>query len=214
MTKIIPKGKVIALLQKKGGAAKTTTTINLLGAFLEKGFNAVLCDMDKDKPDAIYWTDNGTDLVDCVIPLVDENPKKRVEELKLQYDFIIIDTPPNFEAAALKAAMVCDFAIIPCAASLIEVKALEDAAACAMLADKPFKFLASRITKNTKATKQLLSQLEATKTSFKTYITNSVTMTECQSAGTWVGKYAPSSINHQQYLELVNEILTHLGVAV
>jgi chromosome partitioning protein len=206
------KGKVIALLQKKGGAAKTTTAINLLGAFLEKGFKAVLCDMDKDKPDAIYWADNGTDLIENVIPLVDENPKKKIEELKLQYDFIIIDTPPNFEAAALKAAMICDFSIIPCAASLIEVKALHDAAACAMLANKPFKFLASRVTKNTKSTNQLLNQLGETGTSFKTYITNSVTMTECQSTGTWVGRYASSSNNHQQYLELVNEIFIYLGV--
>ena len=208
------KGKVIALLQKKGGAAKTTTAINLLGAFLEKGHTAVLCDMDKDKPDAIYWADNGTDLADYVIPLVEDNPKNKVDELKSRYNFIIVDTPPNFEAAALKAAMLCDFAIIPCAASLIEVKALEDAATCAMLANKPYKFLASRITKNTKATKQLINQLEETGTNFKTYITNSVTMTECQSVGTWVGKYAPQSSNHLQYLELINEILSYLkGVA-
>ena len=206
---MIKKTIVIALLQKKGGAAKTTTAINLLGSLLSKGYKTILCDMDKDKPDAIYWADNGTDLIENVLPLVEENPKKKIEELKTQYDFIIIDTPPNFEAAALKAAMVCDFAIIPCAASLIEIKALEDAATCAILANKPYKFLASRITKNTKATKQLIEQLEKTGSSFKTFITNSVTMTECQNFGTWVGSHAPESSNHQQYLELINEILQY-----
>lgn len=203
---------VISLLQKKGGATKTTTAINLLGALLEENITTILCDMDKEKPDSIYWAENGEELNKSVIPLFDDNPMKKVESLKKQYQFIIIDTPPQLEAAALKAALICDFAIIPCGAALIERKALEEAATCALMANKPYKFLASRVTKNTNATKELLTQLEETGTYFKTYITNSVVMTECQSTGTWVGNYAPDSNNHLQYRSLVKELLQSLGV--
>lgn len=203
---------VISLLQKKGGATKTTTAINLLGALLETNTTAILCDMDKEKPDSLYWAENGETLNKYVLPLFEDNPMKKIEELRRQYQFIIIDTPPQFEAAALKAAMMCDFAIIPCGAALIERKALEEAAACALMANKPYKFLASRVVKNTNATKELLNQLEETGTYFQTYITNSVVMTECQSKGDWVGGYAPSSNNHIQYQLLVKELFKDLGV--
>ena len=204
-------GKVISLLQKKGGAAKTTTAINLLGALLEAGKKVILCDMDKDKPDAIYWADNGDSLVNKVIPLVEYNPKKKIEELKKKYDFIIIDTPPNFEASALKAALLCDLAIIPCVASLLDKKGLEDASSCAIMADKPYKFLASRITKNTRLTKQFLSQIEETNKGFNAFISNNVAMVEAQSEGKWVGNYKPESQGHIQYRELVKELLLIMG---
>lgn len=205
---------VIALLQKKGGATKTTTAINLLGALLETGVTAVVCDMDREKPDSIYWAENGEELNEHVIPLFEDNPMKKVSDLRQQYQFIVIDTPPQLEAAALKAALLCDFAIIPCGAALIERRALEEAAACALMANKPYKFLASRVTKNTNATKELLLQLEETKTYFKTYVTNSVVMAECQSKGQWVGSYAPSSSSHLQYRSLVKEVLQTLEEVV
>ena len=203
---------VIALLQKKGGVTKTTTAINLLGALLEANHTTILCDMDREKPDSLYWAENGEEINKHVIPLFEDNPMKKIEELRKQYQFIIIDTPPQLEAAALKAAMMCDFAIIPCGAALIERKALEEAAACALMANRPYKFLASRVTKNTNATKELLAQLEETGTFFQTYITNSVAMTECQSKGAWVGSYAPSSTNHLQYRSLIKELYKALGV--
>ena len=50
---------IISITQTKGGATKTTSSINILGALLEKGKKAILCDMDKDKPDAINWARQG-----------------------------------------------------------------------------------------------------------------------------------------------------------
>ena len=62
-------GKVIAVIQKKGGATKTYTAINIMMALREMGHSAIACDMDKEKPDAIMWADMGSELTDLVIPL-------------------------------------------------------------------------------------------------------------------------------------------------
>lgn len=205
-------GKVVAKLQKKGGAGKTTTCINLLGALKEAGFRVILCDVDKDKPDSLFWASKGDELINDVIPLYDFNPRPKVAELRKQYDFVILDTPGNFEAGTLKAASLCDFAIIPCAPSELDQNTLKDAMECALIIDKPYAFLANRIDVITQDSKKLLKELAETGTAFETYITKSVAMTGCISKGQWVGSYAPNSQNHLQYQFLVNELLQKLGV--
>lgn len=201
---------IISITQTKGGATKTTSSINILGALLEKGRKAILCDMDKDKPDAIFWADLGSTLSDFVIPLYDDNPKPKLEILSKKYDFIIIDTPPNMQAAALKATILSDFIIIPCSVSELDKNALTQAASAAMMANKPYAFLASRTTKHTNSTKDLLDQLADTGFYFKTNITNSVDMIECQKYGQWVGTYKPNCKNHIQYQALIKELITKL----
>jgi len=200
-------GHVISLLQLKGGSSKTTTAVNIMMSLKERGLKAVLCDMDKEKPDAIYWSDNGNELKNLVFPLFESNPTSKINEFKKENDFIIIDTPPQFESAAIKSALVCDLAIIPCAPSALDINALQKAAECAVIASKPFRFLASRIIKNTRITKELINILKDTGESFNTRITNSVNIAEAQSTGQWVGSYKPDCQNHIQYKELTSEIL-------
>jgi len=202
---------VISVTQTKGGATKTTSSINILGALLELGKKSLLCDMDKDKPDSIYWADLGNTLNNYVIPLNDENPKPKLDNLRNEYEFIIIDTPPNMQAAALKATILSDFVIIPCSVSELDKNALNQAASAAMMANKPFAFLASRTTKNTNSTKDLLDQLAETGSYFETHITNSVDMIECQKYGQWVGTYKPNCQNHLQYKALAKELITKLS---
>lgn len=204
-------GMVIAVIQKKGGATKTSTAINLMMALNELEYSSVLCDMDKEKPDAIMWADMGSDLTELIVPLFDGNPKPKVESLKKQYDFIVLDTPPNFEGAALKAAYLADFCIIPSSPSALDTNALISAAECALLVGKPYRFLASRIVKNTMMTKDLLSNLKETGESFDTKITNSVNMTGAISKGTWVGSHMPGCDNHLQFLALAKELIALVG---
>lgn len=201
-------GKVIAVIQKKGGATKTSTTINLMMALREMGYKAIACDMDKEKPDAIMWADMGAELTDLVIPLFDGNPKPKVENLIKKYDVVVLDTPPNFEGSALKAAYLSDFCIIPSSPSALDTNALVNAAECALLVGKPYRFLASRIVKNTMMTKDLLANLKDTGESFETKITNSVNMTGAVSRGTWVGAYMPGCDNHQQFISLAKEVIS------
>src|SRR6476659_10875928 len=41
-----PMGRVISFANQKGGVAKTTTTLNLGGAFKEMGYRVLLIDLD------------------------------------------------------------------------------------------------------------------------------------------------------------------------
>ena len=202
---------IISITQTKGGATKTTTSINLLGALIEAGYTAILCDMDKDKPDSLFWSDLGNTLNNSVIPLYDENPKPSLNKLRKNYDFILIDTPPNMQAASLKATILSDFIIIPCSVSELDKNALNQAASSAMMANKPYSFLASRVTKNTLSTRELLSELTETGNYFNASITNSVDMIECQKFGQWVGDYKNGCKNHLQYKNLVLELLGKLS---
>lgn len=202
---------IISITQTKGGATKTTTSINILGALLENGHKALLCDMDKDKPDAVFWADLGDTLNNFVMPLYDDNPKPRLDSFAKEFDFILLDTPPNMQAAALKAIILSSFVIIPCSVSELDKNALNQAAASAMMANKPYAFLASRTTQNTVSTKQLLDQISETGYFFQTHITNSVDMIECQKYGKWVGNYKPNCKNHIQYKELIKELTLKLN---
>jgi chromosome partitioning protein len=202
---------IISITQTKGGATKTTTSINLLGALIEAGYTAILCDMDKDKPDSLFWSDLGNTLNNSVVPLYEENPKPSLNKLKKDYDFILIDTPPNMQAASLKATILSDFIIIPCSVSELDKNALNQAASSAMMANKPYSFLASRVTKNTLSTRDLLSELTETGNYFNSSITNSVDMIECQKFGQWVGDYKNGCKNHLQYKSLVIELLDKLS---
>ena len=139
---------IVSITQTKGGATKTTTSINLLGSLTEAGYKTILCDMDKDKPDSLFWADLGDTLNNLVIPLYDENPKPELDKLKKIYDIILIDTPPNMQASSLKATILSDFVIIPCSVSELDKNALNQAASSAMMANKPFSFLASSYSFN------------------------------------------------------------------
>ena len=81
-----------------------------------------------------------------------------------------------------------------------------------MLVEKPYRFLASRIVKNTMMTKDLLTNLKDTGESFETKIYNSVNMTGAISKGSWVGSYLPGCENHIQFMSLAKEIVAFASI--
>lgn len=202
-------GKVIAVMQAKGGATKTTTSINLAAAINELGHKAIVADMDADKPDATLWANHipSSSLVNLVVELFEKNPTDSLEELKEKYDYIVIDTPPNLESAALKAAMLSDIALIPCCPSFLDMKSLESAYTAAKMANKPFYLFGSKIKKNTKESKRLLNDIASSGKGLNTYITDSVKMTDSISQGEWIGVASPRSNQHIEFLNLAKEII-------
>jgi chromosome partitioning protein len=199
-------GYVIAVSQSKGGSSKTTTSINLCGALIERGYTAIVADMDKDKPDAVNWARQG-DHINFVIELFDEKPMEKMEILRKKYDFIIIDTPPNYMPAAFKAIMLADLIILPCSPSFLDQSNLTDAISIPRMAQKPFKILATRVTKQQKLSKQLLSELIKTGQAFETFITSKSVVLETPFVGKWLGDYQPGCSSHKEFLALADEVI-------
>ena len=199
-------GFVIAVSQSKGGSSKTTTAINLCGALKEKGFKAIVADMDKDKPDAINWARQG-DNIKFVMALFEEKPMDILNGLRKEYDFIVLDTPPNYMPAAFKAIMLSDFIILPCSPSFLDQNNLTDAIAIPRMAQKPFKILGCKVQKRQNLSDKLITELSASGLAFKTVISARTAILECPFQGKWVGDFQPGCDNHVEFLALADEII-------
>lgn len=206
-------GYVITVAQGKGGSGKTTTSINLACAIKEKGYSVIIADMDRDKPDAVNWAnvgDNQNILKDMVVEVFDDNPMDKIDELKNNYEYVFLDTPPNFQTASIKAVMLSDFVILPTSDSMLDQIALSNAISIPKMAKKPFSLLANRIDRRTNASQALLDNIKKTNNSFNTFITARKKMVESQFEGKWIGEYEKYGDNHQQYIDLADELIEKL----
>ncbi|KTD46031.1 Sporulation initiation inhibitor protein Soj [Legionella rubrilucens] len=200
-------GFVIAVSQAKGGSSKTTTSVNLAGALIEQGYKVIVADMDKDKPDAIRWAQQGT-AIKFIEPLFDDKPMDKIEHLRKQYDFVLLDTPPNYMPAAFKAIMLSDFVILPCSPSFLDQNNLTDAIAVPRMSQKPFKILGVKIKKRQRLSDQLIDELNKSGLAFKTMISSKTAVLEAAFEGKWVGDFDKNSDSHKEFRKLAEELLT------
>lgn len=197
---------IIAVSQAKGGAAKTTTTVNLAGALNEKGCSAMVLDWDTAKPDAIRWM-KGKNSIDWIKQINTSDPLKDINDHKGYYDFIIFDTPPNYEPNAFKAIIACDYVIIPTSVNFLDQENTKDAISVPLMAKKPFKILMSRVKKGTKKGKEIYKDVASQDISFKTVITDRDVLAQCPASGEWIGLFAKGSDSHNQFLNLATEVI-------
>ena len=103
---------VIALVGNKGGAGKTTLTVNLAVGLGQVG-RAIILDADPQGSSAQWRTIAGDEKVPPVIS-VTENLAEQMHDLQRDNDYIIIDCPPSVQAPqTLSVLQVSDLALIP-----------------------------------------------------------------------------------------------------
>lgn len=104
--------KLVAVANQKGGAGKTTTTMNL-AAVASESSRVLVVDVDPQRS-AVWWaTSAGSGLPFDFAGSGDAATLGRLRELP--FDVIFVDTPGNLsDSAILKSVLeVADFAIIP-----------------------------------------------------------------------------------------------------
>ncbi len=157
-------GKIIAVVNQKGGVGKTTSAVNLTAALREQGKAVLLCDFDpqanassglgvdkrkirhsiydviiNDTPvrDALVHTKFGdvlpssADLAGAAVELISmDNPNYRLrsalEQLRDEYDAILIDCPPSLELLTINALAAADSILVPVQCEYFALEGLSD----------------------------------------------------------------------------------------
>ncbi len=103
---------VIALVGNKGGAGKTTLTVNL-AVGLNRSARCVILDTDPQGSSAQWRTIADDDSLPAVISAT-EYLDETVHDLKNDYDYVVVDCPPSVQAPqTLSILRVSDLALIP-----------------------------------------------------------------------------------------------------
>lgn len=125
----IRSGKVIALLNQKGGAGKTTLSTHLAGAFARQGRRVTLIDADP-QGSALDWAQrrhqNGQARLYGVFGLARDTLHREVPQIASQADHVVIDGPPRVASLARSALLAADLVLIPVQPSAYDVWATQE----------------------------------------------------------------------------------------
>jgi chromosome partitioning protein len=144
--------KIVAILAQKGGVGKTTMAIELAVTAHLCGLAVGIIDLDPQGT-AAKWGDRRDKREDDDSPSVIGGQASRLSVLldtarANGTDLIILDTPPNAEAAALQAAKASDLILIPTRAGGFDIEAIQTTLEMAELAKKPAHVLINAVPTN------------------------------------------------------------------
>ena len=113
--------KVISLMNPKGGAGKTTTTVNLAATFAQEQKVAVAdCDPQRS---VLSWFGNKKPAFTVQAAAVRQVAALPKNPRAAQFGYIIIDTPAGMSAAeATMVAQLSDLVIVPAKCSLLDIE--------------------------------------------------------------------------------------------
>lgn len=117
---------IIAIANSKGGVGKSTLAVHLAAWLHEQGHSVVLADCDSQQSSS-EWIREAIPEIKTVRLT---NPNEILNELPAlgqEADFVIADGPGSNTETSRALLLRADFALVPCKASMLEVRALAKA---------------------------------------------------------------------------------------
>lgn len=147
------KGKIISIVNQKGGVGKTTTVANLGAGLTQQGYKVLFLDLDAQcNLTDIYQMNAKYSILDVLsdkiniekaIVSIEQGDfisgdelmfdykiidnlflNEKLEKIKNSYDFIIIDTAPALNSLTINALCSSDYVIIPSQVDIFSLKGL------------------------------------------------------------------------------------------
>lgn len=218
------KTLMIGAINLKGGAAKTSTILNLGGVLHESGRKPVLIDCDLQQSATRWAAQGGSKFPFPIIPLkISKDAKQFQEKLdkiakEHKADTILFDTPPQLQNEALLTALLSDIILIPISPSPLDLWAGEEAISTVREAQEVRKnglpkiiLVPSRLAPKTLLAREIKGCLERFDQSISPAITIRVAMIEACIAGLPVNLYAPGCPSHKEFKDLMKFVFTNIN---
>jgi chromosome partitioning protein len=128
--------KTVAIVSQKGGAGKTTIAVHLATAAASAGHAAAIIDLDPQGT-AASWGDRRQAEAPEVVSGQAARLSVLIDAARAGADLVILDTAPNADQTALRAAQFADLVLVPCRAAAFDLEAIKTTLTLAQIAQKP-----------------------------------------------------------------------------
>lgn len=212
--------KIIAVVQRKGGAGKTTVAVNVAGEILRRGYTVSLIDADP-QGSAHTWA-LPRRLGFPVRPAV-LSGLRSVPWIKAVYtsgtDFVVVDTPPELADTFKLCVELADLLLIPCGPSSLDINAtiqtvnrLREITRAARVDGPPALVVPTRIDEATPEGLQLGPELSDLGFSVTEGLVFDLSFVRAFSCGQTVATFAPASEADRRVRRLVEDVLSSLNM--
>jgi chromosome partitioning protein len=117
---------IIVVANSKGGVGKSTIAVHLAAWLHEQGFTVTLADCDAQQSSS-EWAREATPGVRLVRLTSAEEILEELPQMGKEVDFVVADGPGSNSEVSRALLSWADFAVVPCKASMLEVRALAKA---------------------------------------------------------------------------------------
>lgn len=117
---------IIVIANSKGGVGKSTIAVHLAAWLNEQGHRVILADCDTQNSSS-EWLAEATPEVRCVRLANPDQILDSLPALDQEADYVVADGPGSNTETSRALLLRADFAVVPCKASMLEVRALAQA---------------------------------------------------------------------------------------
>ena len=119
---------IVVVANSKGGVGKSTLSVHLAAWLAGQGHAVVLADCDTQASSS-DWLREAVPAVRCVRLGTPDQILDQLPQLGQEADYVVADGPGSNTETSRALLLRADFAVVPCKASMLEVRALAQATA-------------------------------------------------------------------------------------
>src|SRR3984957_20103277 len=117
---------IIVVANSKGGVGKSTLAVHIAAWLHEQGHRVALADCDTQHSSS-EWLQEAVPAIKCVRLGSADDIMDVLPQIAHEVDYVVADGPGSNIDTSRTLLLIADLAVIPCKASMLEVRALKQA---------------------------------------------------------------------------------------